>query len=193
MSKKGFTSIIAIIIGAFVIGVAVYFGVRQYQSQKVEKEKLAQEIIKLQAEKDQQTTEEQNRQSAEIKGLKKDIQTLKSSNTGVVSKESSNSSNEITPEELKPYLNAIVRIECLNTSGSGSLWNFSGQYVVLTNYHVVEHPAPDGHCNVYSSENGSGTPGGWYDIYPSTSKRWNTYTDVATIDLSSMTLVMKMV
>src|SRR5882724_8448537 len=158
MNRKGFIQIpilITIIVGFLVLGGGGYLGVKQYQNyqiQKAEKDKLTQETAKLQAEKDQQKTEEQSKQNAEIEKLKKDIQALKSSNAGTVDKESS---NEINSGELQPYLDTMVQVECKNARGTGTLWNSGGQYSVLTNYHVVETPFPDGHCNVRFTDDAS--------------------------------------
>jgi len=197
--QKGFIQIpilIAIIVGVVVISGGSYFGYTQfknYQTRQAEREKQSQELTDEQQKalaEAQRIIEESKKLTGEIKsenqekneeisGLQKELETEKSKPTDLT----------IRASEIEPYLNGIVEVSCKNSEGSGSLWNLGGQYSVLTNYHVVKTPYSDGSCRVefrdIDAEYGvSGKGGGFYQIYPSTTKSWNIFTDIAFMGLN---------
>ena len=92
-------------------------------------------------------------------------------------------STNITSDEIQPYLNTVVQIECQGGSGSGTLWKKDGQYNVLTNQHVIKSGGyPDGNCRVTTTEI-DGTSG-LYNTDPSTATTWNNDSDIALIAVS---------
>jgi len=95
-------------------------------------------------------------------------------------------SQEISAQEIDPYLTSIVKIDCKNQEGSGALWKIGSDNYILTNYHVVSSPYPSGHCNVVIHEKNSPDAVGLYEIYLSTGKRWNSYTDISLLKISML-------
>lgn len=126
-----------------------------------------------------------NPQQAEIDALKKTVEDLKNKKPQTIVKQvpasTSNSSNQITAEQLAPLLDGVVEIECPKDSGTGSLWKSDNGYFVVTNNHVVnEGTESDGSCTVINIM----TKGfGMYSIYPAESTTWNTFSDVAVLKL----------
>lgn len=198
-NQKGFIQIpilIAIIVGIIAVGGGGHFGYtkfKKYEVQQAERERQAQELIDEQQkalEEAQKTIEESKKLTGEMKsesqekneeisGLQKELDAEKNKQTDLT----------IRASEIEPYLNGIVEVSCKNSEGSGSLWNLDGQYSVLTNYHVVKTPYSDGSCRVefrdIDAEYGvSGKGGGFYQIYPSTAKSWNIFTDIASMSLN---------
>jgi hypothetical protein len=181
INRKGFIQIsilIAIIVGVLVVGGGGYFGYTQfknYQIKQAEKEKQAQEL-------------KQNEQNLEIDKLKKEMEGLKKSQQeSTQQQKSANSSagtiNNITSADLQLYLDGITLIECNDSKGSGSFWKINEQYFVLTNYHVVATPYSDGRCDAMLLDRTTGSLKGAYAVYPGSSKRWNSYADVALLEL----------
>ncbi len=93
-------------------------------------------------------------------------------------------SQEISAQEIDSYLTGIVKIDCKNQEGSGTLWQIGTDNYILTNSHVVSNPYPLGHCNVVIHEKNSSNAMGLYAIYPSAGKRWNSYTDISLLKIS---------
>ena len=103
----------------------------------------------------------------------------------------------ISASDLAPYLSAVVEIECGDTQGSGSLWNFDGfGYSVLTNQHVLEAPSvrKNGQrvCainltgrDLHSSSDNQGS----YIVDFDSAYGWNDITDVAAIKLEEDELI----
>ena len=95
-------------------------------------------------------------------------------------------SQEISAQEIGSYLTGVVKIFCKNREGSGTLWQIGTDNYVLTNFHVVSNPYPQGDCNVIVHKKNSSDAMGVYEIYPSTSKRWNSYTDISLLKISML-------
>lgn len=163
---KGFIQIphlalTAVIISAFIIGGVGYFGVKQYQNyqiEKVEKERLAQEA------------QQQKNKNPDVEELKKEIEALKNQKpqviTQTITKEipSSNVKPETSQEKITtptyiqnqiqnhnqtPGITEIAghwrfftaKVEDVDGSGLGSgfiIKSSDGTFKVLTNKHVVE-------------------------------------------------------
>jgi hypothetical protein len=193
MSLKN--KVLFIVIFLLVAGGAAYFGSNQYwnyQSQKVEKERLTEERLaeeKLAAENEKLLLEkereaEKAEQDLKIEELKKQVNSLKDRQAESANEQQPDQSNEITSDDLQPYLDGIVLVRCNNSKGSGTLWKFGGQYSLLTNYHVVKTPYSDGRCDVMLLDRTTGNLKGAYTVYSSTAKEWNIYTDIALLELS---------
>ena len=126
-----------------------------------------------------------NPQQNEIDALKKEIENLKNKNPQTIVKQvpdpAPNQSNQITSEQLAPFLDGVVIIYCKSVYGSGSLWEINGKYFVVTNNHVInQDTSSDGSCTVWDIiENGTGM----YKVYPAYSTRWNAFSDVAVLEL----------
>ncbi|MCX6731562.1 MAG: serine protease, partial [Candidatus Parcubacteria bacterium] len=79
-TQKGFVQIpilIIIIAGVLILGETGYFGIKQYQnyqSEKIQKERMAQEMAR---EKEKQTEEEKKKQESEVAKLKEEMEALK--------------------------------------------------------------------------------------------------------------------
>ena len=144
-NQKGFIQIpilIVIIVGLLVVGGAGYFSVKQYQNyqaEKVEKEKTAQE---------KQLSEERNKQDSEIAKLKEEMEALKNKKpetiTQTVIKEvPAQKTEDDLPSIIKQWRPIIVYIECYFLSiddmgGSGMAADFGdGSFGIFTNAHVV--------------------------------------------------------
>lgn len=211
--------LIGVIVGALILSGIGYAGLKIYKytlNDKLEREKTTQGIEKMRQEnkKKQQELEKISQKSREeqqklilsqqkvieesrqvLKETKKEKQEL-DIKTSQLQQELNIEKNKpkdliIQASEIKPYLNGIVKVSCKNSYGSGSLWNLYGQYLVLTNYHVVETPYSNNNCFVdfrdIDSEWGvPGHGGGMYQIYPPTAKSWNIFTDVALVSLNKM-------
>jgi len=146
MKKQGFSIIIiAIIAGAIlVVSTGGYFGykeIKSYQSQKAEKERQAQELIKAQQETLEKTKQEieqlktgqekqEQESDAKISNLQQQLNTEK--NKSQIS--------TISAAELEPYLTAVANIVCKGGEGSGFLWKNGKEYLIVTNQHVVDNP-----------------------------------------------------
>lgn len=141
--------LIAIAVGVLVLGATGYFGVKQYkayQVQKNEKENLAQELQKLQDEKDSQS-------NSDIEALKKEIGEIKNGKLKVITntifkdspQKSSSKTNDLTSiiSEWRPYVGYIecdYRYTNGKTAGSATLIGGgpADDYIlILTNKHVV--------------------------------------------------------
>lgn len=160
---KGFIQIpilIAIIISVLIVGAGGYFGVKQYQSyqtQKTEKEKLAQESGRLK----QDEVEQREKEKQEMEKLKKEVEDLKNQKPQTIVKEiqsPTKNQNTITNNEIdiaslanswskisvivfcewqQGEANHLTGTSYLQQSGSGTLIKFSDGYKILTNRHVV--------------------------------------------------------
>ncbi len=130
-------------------------------------------------------TTQSNSQQDQMDTLKKEVEDLKNKKLQTIIKQvsapTSNSSNQITSEQLASILDGVVEIECPKDSGTGSLWKFNNGYFVVTNNHVINQGAEsDGSCTVIDvMTNGLGM----YSIYPAESTTWNTFSDVAVLKL----------
>ena len=136
-NQKGFIqipSLIAIIAGILVISGAGYFGIKQYQSYQVEKEKEAQAATEAQQkalEQAQVEIEELKQESTQSK-QKQAVLEQRVNNETTKSKEII-----IQASELTPYLTGVGEVDCGDTEGTGTLWKLGTGYFVLTNDHVV--------------------------------------------------------
>src|SRR5690242_15410154 len=75
--------------------------------------------------------------TAEIEQLRNEVESLKRNSVTPKTNVA-----EITAEDIKPFITGVQEITCGSldsgiTRGSGSLWEMSGSYFVLTNYHVI--------------------------------------------------------
>lgn len=147
ITQKGLIQIpllIAIIVGILVLSGAGYVGVKQYQNNQakiIEQERVAQE-----KEKESQIATEAQQKALEV--AQQEIQKLKEQSTKseenqqqlaqkVLNQQKQNLS--ISVSELAPYLTGVVRIDCSDWWGSGSLWDWGDLgFSVLTNYHVFQ-------------------------------------------------------
>ncbi|MEK7136431.1 MAG: serine protease [Patescibacteria group bacterium] len=164
---------ISIILSFTVLANIGYFGYKQYKNYQIErfkKEEKTQKMLdeaKLEIESLKQKTEKQERIS-EVLEEKVQIQKI---------------SVAITSSELTPYLYGIVQVDCGDSFGSGTLWKIGSEYFVLTNQHVVERSTySTGYCEIPAFNINGGPPGIYY-VFPSQSKRWNNYTDIALLPL----------
>jgi hypothetical protein len=97
-------------------------------------------------------------------------------------------SSEISAADMDPLLDGIVEIYCGAPGGfiqgSGSLWKIDGNYVVLTNEHVIASTYADGSCVAFLPVTFQGTKTTTpVKIYPANAQTWNSETDAATLDL----------
>lgn len=147
-SQKGFIQIpllIAIIVGLLVLG-GGYFGVKQwqnYQTEKVEKEKITQEA--------------QQQRDSEVEKLKQEVESLKSKKPEITKQSIFNeapvpkTSNDAT-SIIKEWRPRVVFIDCKvvfegnnmgEQSGSGYIFGSDvekGDVIILTNNHVIDVP-----------------------------------------------------
>ncbi len=161
-NQKGFIQIpllIAIIVGVLVIGSIGYVGVKQYQNLKT---------AQLEIEKLKEQGVESRVKQEVLEQKVKNTQKPQSQNTS------------ISAEELAPYLNGIVRLDCGNVTGSGSLWNLSIGYIVLTNAHVLIGNGVT-HCAFWVKQINEKNIDGFYVLEMDSKYRWNNNTDVAAI------------
>ncbi|SRR4030042_2000007 len=160
MKGKGFirTSIlIAIIVGLFVVGGISYFGIvkyKNYQIEKSEKEKLAQDVEKIRQEKED---EEKKKQESELEALKEEVEALKNQKPQIIIKEVPIEDENDLPSIINQWRPKIAHISCewrysdtnkayLWASGSGVLMKDSngiitgkaGSIIILTNRHVLQ-------------------------------------------------------
>lgn len=196
-NRKGFTRIaliVAILTGILVFGGGGYFGMKQYRNYQVEK--MEREKKALEREKEEQMTTETQQEA--LKAAQQEIEKLKieseqSKTQQKVIEQKLNQQNtkpkekdlSITSYELAPYLSGVVEIECKDGRGSGSLWNLSGfGFTVLTNKHVVSNPYDSGNCIVYAKNPEKLSDNiGIYDISTNDTWRWNNKTDVSLMGL----------
>lgn len=185
-TQKGFIQIpilIAIIAGILILGGAGYFGTKQYQNYKateVEKEKQAQE------------------QRSALEEAQTEIEKLKTANESTQEKQNTlektikidaqkPQSISISASEINPYLSGVVEIICKDSAGSGSLWNIDSKKIVLTNEHVITDPLysslhKQSYCTVWVNDS-SDSFESTYSVFPLTKRDWNSYTDVAVMDI----------
>src|SRR3989338_2923702 len=148
-----------------------YVSVRQYQNY--------QEARVGEAKQAQEQSIALRDAAVEIKKLKQESELAKQKQTSLEERvgdaaKSSVQNLSISSTELAPYLTGVVEIDCVDTKGSGSLWNLPGVgYVVLTNKHVVTKPYPaTGTCWVMISDSerskisGDFNTIGVYDLNP---------------------------
>lgn len=189
IKQKGFIKtpiIFAIIVGVLVFSGISYIVIRQYQHNQQKKavsEKQAQELAKLQQDKEKQIEEKKNQE------LERRIKELENQPPQTIIKEISpptTQNQEISAQEISPYLTGVIKIDCKNQEGSGTLWKIGDENYILTNFHVVSNPYPAGQCNVVVQEKDSSNGVGIYQIYPSTGKSWNSYTDVSLLKISAI-------
>ena len=148
-----------------------YVSVRQYQNY--------QEAMVGEAKQAQEQSIALRDAAVEIKKLKQESELAKQKQTSLEERvgdaaKSSVQNLSISSTELAPYLTGVVEIDCVDTKGSGSLWNLPGVgYVVLTNKHVVTKPYPaTGTCWVMISDSerskisGDFNTIGVYDLNP---------------------------
>lgn len=138
--------------------------------------------IELGDENDDPETDQQDQRILELEQRIEELEDS-SSNTEGRSNYSSDEKQGISAEEIDPYLTGVVKIDCENQEGSGTLWKSGGKNYILTNYHVVSNAYPPGHCNVIVHEKNSTNGLGLYEVYPSTGRRWNSYTDVSLLEI----------
>ena len=143
-NKKGFIQIpllIAIIAGVLVLGGTSYIGVKwykNYQTEKVEQQKVVQEREK-EAEAQRTALQQAQREIEKLKEGSAEAQKKQEVLEYKVQSEQQKQNLSISAAEINPYLSGVVRIDCDDWWGSGSLWNRSDLgYSVLTNYHVVK-------------------------------------------------------
>lgn len=149
---KGFIQIpllIAVIVGILVMGGIGYVGVKQYQNyqaEKIEKEKTAQETERLKQEEAKQREEEKQK----MENLQKEIDVLKNKPSQIIVKNTPTQENDLSLI-IKQWQSIIVYIECnfyyrdngvwgdkyLTQAGSGILQKYSTEINILTNKHVA--------------------------------------------------------
>ncbi len=191
--------LIAIIAGVLVLGGSGYLGVKKYQNYQAERqiERIEQERVALEKEKEAQATLEAQQKSleqaqVEIKKLKDESTEAKKKQsaleqqvkTQVEQPKTESPSLPITSAEIAPYLTETPLIICYDkdlnmTLGSGSVWNLQSfnSSVVITNKHVVEEP--DCVAQTYDGDN----PLFNYGIYLRDVSRWNSATDISVFPL----------
>ena len=190
-TQKGFIRIpilITIIIGVAMISGGGYFGYtkfKDYQVQKSEKEKLAQEIEWLWQEKEKQQKDEQENKDTELEKLKKEIEAIKNQQIVESKEKLSSQTIKITSDELQQYSSGIGIIYCYGdnfTQGSGSLWhinNLSGLFV-LTNRHVIT----TSNCHIFFEDpRYVGVSIGRYKLDTVNIQAWNNKTDIALLKI----------
>lgn len=179
MLSKFYIPILVLIV-LLLIGGMGYLGFnyyKNYQIQKSEKGKLAQENERLRLEKKQEVR--QNAQNSELEKLKKEVESLKNlQNQSVQQQKSSPQNLSISASELTSYLSGVIELSCDDgLNGSGSLYPGNS---VLTNAHVIEGQT---WCIVHTTgENNIGDEN--YVIYIKDAKRWNDKADVAVVKIS---------
>ena len=165
--KKGFIQIpiiIAIIAGVLAVGGGGYFGVNQYQKfqqEKVSARLKAQELSKIQHEKEVEAEEERKKQDSEIAKLKGEVVALKTRKPEIVKgtiaphdydNPSNTPSSGDTTSIIKQWRPRVAFIDCKiifegnnmgEQSGSGYLLGYdsqNGDIIILTNNHVMDVP-----------------------------------------------------
>lgn len=154
LDQKGFIKmpiLIVIIVGFLVVGCAGYFGIKQYQNyrtEKIEKEKLAQEI--------------QQQKDSEVEKLKQEVEALKTRKPEIIIKEAPTQKTEDDlPSIIKQWRPIIVYIECYFLSidtrgGSGMAFSINGStFGVFTNAHVVGGNLAPQSCKIIFPDNNS--------------------------------------
>ena len=181
-NQNGFIQIpilAAIIAGILILGGAGYFGVKQYQKYQSEVSTQQKALEQTQAE-----IEKLKQESETTKEKQKLLeQTLKKDST------SAQNNDQITAEELAPYLTGVGSVQCFadhsTIRGSGSLWNFGGKigHAVLTNEHVID--ATGDRCSVaIGNTSEDKTHSGLFHLDITNRQKWNSYTDIAAVPIS---------
>src|SRR3989344_4912468 len=175
-NQKGFiqiTILIAIIAGILILGGAGYFGTKQYQNYKA-----------TEAEKEKQAQE----QRSALQEAQTEIEKLKTANESTQEKQNM-LEKTIKIDAQKPQSISISasEINCKDSAGSGSLWNIDSKKIVLTNEHVITDPLysslhKQSYCTVWVNDS-SDSFESTYSVFPLTKRDWNSYTDVAVMDI----------
>jgi len=162
-----------------VVGLFVYFGYYLWQQQQTLNQ-TTQTLQQLQADSASSTLQNQQK----ISQLEQQAQSAKKPTS---SQSNESSSVIISSADLAPLVTGVNEIICGHEStsyilGSGSLWNFNGKYTILTNHHVVESPGLNGFCDVEAWDS-NGISLGLFEIDTNQAKNWNSYTDIADLQL----------
>lgn len=206
--KKQIIASVIFIVGVAVILGGCYFGIKQYQNfqkQKIESERKNKEQQESLAEQQKSLTEQQGSLTEQQKELEDRIKELEDEPPTIIIKEINPpipKNQEISAQEIEPYLTGIGRIDCKKdynitgysnmSIGSCSLWNITGiGYAVLTNGHVIaDIPLDIGYCVLNVADAGdikadkNRTAGGFFWLGLEQNTRWNTKTDVAVIKIT---------
>ena len=146
-----------ILIGVVIICGSSYFGVKQYQTEKIDKEKIAQEA---QQEKDKQIEDAEKARDLEFGGLRNEIEALKKKKQEVITQTiikeipATDKGGENSLSYVAQYWRPVIAyVECdregidqfgnishigyVTGSGTAVYVESTGQYTVWTNRHVM--------------------------------------------------------
>lgn len=161
-NQNGFIQIpllITIIVGVLILGGVSYFGIKQYQSYKIQKTnelEASQQEQKLEQNKNQA---EQQARDLEIENLKKEVETLKNKKPQVIVKENPPAKTYDLASIIAEWRPRTAYLEChfdlvgIIQGGSGFLITYNNSVLLSTNAHVAtmdvagETYAAD-YCNV---------------------------------------------
>ncbi|MBU3964944.1 hypothetical protein KKG29_02260 [Patescibacteria group bacterium] len=190
MDKNKLVLLITILLASIVLG-GFYYASEANKQRSIEKQR--------QSEKEKQTQEILKAQQDELEKNKKEIGALQQKQAAQESKPAQTviketiraipvNTNEITPDDLKPYLTTVLYVSCDNNTdrryrnGSGFFWKFDkNNYSVISNKHVftslIHDETVGDYCNgIINDINNTGL--GLLRLFPNTQSVINQAADI---------------